>query len=159
MSEQCLCYHNDNICIMYIESTIHPYHSIAKSKVQQNQPFLKPICYYIRIEEREEKKGKKRGENGHNIVLYFLRANPKSRLFQNVKKVPTSGIPNICRTTIFRIPEIWTIFTSMPIYGIPKIWEFHLYQYLAIRVKCQIVPRYLEIQNFCHSVCFSSPTL
>ena len=49
---------------MYINRTIHPYHSIVKSKVQQNQPFLKPICYYIRIEdrergkEREEKRGK-----------------------------------------------------------------------------------------------------
>ena len=48
---------------MYIESTIHPYHSIAKSKVQQNLPFLKPICYYIRIEERERKrKGRKEGK-------------------------------------------------------------------------------------------------
>ena len=97
---------------MYIESTIHPYHSIAKSKVHQNQPFLKPICYYIRIEERERKrKGRKEEKNGHNIVLYFLRTNPKSRLFQNVKEVPTSGIPEICGPPIFGIPEIRTIFT------------------------------------------------
>ena len=47
---------------------------------------------------------------------------------------------------------------SFPISGIPKIWKFHLYQYLAIRVKCEIVPQYLEIPNFCHSVCFFSPT-
>ena len=79
---------------MQINSTIHPYHSITKSKVQQNQPFLKPICYYIRIEERErERKGRKEEKNGHNIVLNFLQTNPKSRLFQNVKEVPTIGIP------------------------------------------------------------------
>ena len=79
---------------MYIESTIHPYHSIAKSKVQQNQPFLKPICYYIRIEEREkERKGRKEEKNRHKLSFYFLQTNPKSRLFQNVKEVPTNGIP------------------------------------------------------------------
>ena len=58
---------------MYIESTIHPYHSIEKSKVHQNLPFLKSICYYIRIEERkrrrkgrkEGKKGEKEGKNSH----------------------------------------------------------------------------------------------
>ena len=47
---------------MYIQSTIHPYHSIEKSKVHPNQPFLKPICYYIRIEDRERERGKKRGK-------------------------------------------------------------------------------------------------
>ena len=47
----------------------------------------------------------------------------------------------------------------IPISGIPKIWELHVYQYLAVRVKCEIVPQYLEIPNFCHWVCFSSPTL
>ena len=48
---------------MYIESTMHPYRSIEKSKVHQNQPFLKSICYYIRIEERERKrKGRKEGK-------------------------------------------------------------------------------------------------
>ena len=79
---------------MYIKSTIHPYHSIVKSKVHQNLPFLKPICYNIRIEERERKrKGRKEERNRHNIVLYFLQTNPKSRLFQNVKDVPTKGIP------------------------------------------------------------------
>ena len=81
---------------MYIKSTIHPYHSIAKSKVQQNQPFLKSICYYIRIEERERKrKGRKEGKNGHKLLFYFLQTNPKSRLFQNVKEVTTNGIPKI----------------------------------------------------------------
>ena len=96
MSEQCLCYNNNNICIMQTNSTIHPYHQIAKSKVHQNQPFLKPICYYIRIDERKrERKGRKEGKNGHNNVLYFPRTIPKSRLFQNVKEVPTSGIPKI----------------------------------------------------------------
>ena len=112
MREQCSCYNNNNICIMYIESTIHPYHSIVKSKVHQNQPFLKPICYYIRIEERERKrKGRKEEKNGHRLSFYFLRANPKSRLFQIVKEVPTIGIPKIETPPIFGIPEIRTIFT------------------------------------------------
>ena len=88
---------------MYIESTIYPYHLIEKSKVHTNQPFLKSICYYIRIEERErERKGRKEGKNGHNIVLYFPGTNPKSRLFQNVKEVPTSGIPKIGGSRDFR---------------------------------------------------------
>ena len=151
------------------------------------------------------------------MYSYFLQTNLKSRLFHNVKKVPTIGIPKICWPTIFGIPEIWTIsemdrfmefhlydifdqfsnllnsknshyfqnfrfvyfqeyflflkwtdfwnsnswvyLVSIPISGIPNIWELHVYQYLAIRVKCEIVPQYLDIPNFCHSVCFSSPTL
>ena len=98
MSEYCSRCNNNNICIMYIKSTIHPYHSIEKSKVQQNQPFLKPICYYIRIEEREkERKGRKEEKNRHKLSFYFLQTNPKSRLFQNVKEVPTNGIPKIRR--------------------------------------------------------------
>ena len=63
---------------MYIESTIHPYHSIEKSKVHQNQPFLKSICYYIRIEERERKrKGRKEEKNGHNIIVLLSTNQPK----------------------------------------------------------------------------------
>ena len=204
---------------MYIKSTIHPYHQIVKSKVHQNQPFLKPICYYIRIEEREKKrKGRKEEKNGHNIQSYSLQTNPKSRLFQIVKEVPTIGIPKIetkyrflefqkygiflhrCRFMEFHLYSIfeyfanllnsknrhyfqnfrfvyfqeyflflkltdfwnsnsWDYLVSIPIFEIPKIWELHVYQYLAVRVKCQIVPQYLDIPNFCHSVCFSSPTL
>ena len=55
------------------------------------------------------------------LESYFPRTNPKSRLFRNVKEVPTSGIPKIGTTTISGIPEIWTIFTQVPIYGIPFI--------------------------------------
>ena len=112
MREQCSCYNNINICIMQTNSTIHPYHQIEKSKVHQNQPFLKPICYYIRIEERKrERKGRKEEKNRHNIQSYFPRTNLKSRLFQNVKKVPTIGIPKIGPLTlIFGIPEVWNIF-------------------------------------------------
>ena len=63
---------------MQANSTIHPYHSIAKSKVHQNQPFLKPICYYIRIEERErERKGRKEEKNGHNIKVLISKNQPK----------------------------------------------------------------------------------
>ena len=46
------------------------------------------------------------------ISFYILRANPKSRLFQNVKEVSTNGIPEIGQNNaIFWIPEIRTIFT------------------------------------------------
>ena len=45
------------------------------------------------------------------LESYFPRTNPKSRLFQIVKKVPTNGIPKIGGRAIFGIPEIWTIFT------------------------------------------------
>ena len=69
-------------------------------------------------------------------VLYshFLRTNPKSRLFQIVKVVPTNGIPKIKRTPISGIPDIRTISTLMPISGIPIIWyiwsifQFHEFQ-------------------------------
>ena len=55
------------------------------------------------------------------LYSYFLQTNLKSRLFQNVKKVPTSGIPEICWAPIFGIPIVVTIFTQMPISGIPFI--------------------------------------
>ena len=55
------------------------------------------------------------------LESYFPRTNPKSRLFQFVKKVPTIGIPKIRRTPIYGIPEIWTISAQVPIYGIPFI--------------------------------------
>ena len=45
------------------------------------------------------------------LESYFLQTNPKSRLFRNVKEVPTSGIPKIGGRAIYGIPEIWTIFT------------------------------------------------
>ena len=141
-------------------------------------------------------------------MFYFPRANPKSRLFQNVKKVPTNGIPEIggpiarflefqkyglflhrsrfmefqlysifgqfsyllnsknshfflnfrfvyfqeyflfLKWTDFWNSNSWDYLVSIPIFGIPFILEFHLYQYLAIRVKCEIVLWYFEIPNF-----------
>ena len=152
------------------------------------------------------------------LYSYFPRTNLKSRLFHNVKKVPTIGIPKIepksrflefqkyglflhrCRFMEFQLYSIlfqfsyllnsknrhyfqnfrfvyfqeyflflkwtdfwnsnsWDYLISTPIFEIPKIWKFHLYQYLAVRVKCEIVPQYLEIPNFCHSVCFSLPCI
>ena len=55
------------------------------------------------------------------LQSYFPRTNPKSKLFQFVKEVPTNGIPKFWTTPIFGIPEIRTIFTTIPIYGIPFI--------------------------------------
>ena len=47
------------------------------------------------------------------LESYFLQTNPKSRLFRNVKEVPTIGIPKIggVLIAIFWIPEIRTIST------------------------------------------------
>ena len=63
------------------------------------------------------------------LESYFLQTNPKSRLFQNVKEVPTNGIPKFVGVliAIFWIPEIRTISTTIPISGIPfisYIWIF-----------------------------------
>ena len=111
---------------MQTNNTIHPYHSIAKSKVHQNQPFLKPICYYIRIEERKRKRKRRKEEkNGHNIQSYFLRANPKSRLFQFVKEVPTTGIPKIGPKARFLEFQTYGLFLHMC-----RFMEFHLYSIL-----------------------------
>ena len=125
------------------------------------------------------------------LQFYFLQTNPKSRLFQNVKKVPTIGIPEIehiqrflefqkyelythrSRFMEFHLYSIldqfsnfvnsknrhyfqiirfvyfqeyflflkWTDFwnsnsrdylVSIPIFGIPIIWELHVYQYLSV---------------------------
>ena len=126
MSEQYSCYNNNNICIMQTNSTIHPYHSIEKSKVYKNQPFLKPICYYIRIEEKKRKrKGRKEEKNGHNIQSYFPGANPKSRLFQNVKKVLTIGIPEIEHIQRFLEFQKYELYTHRC-----RFMEFHLYSIL-----------------------------
>ena len=55
------------------------------------------------------------------LESYFPRTNLKSRLFHIVKEVTTIGIPKIGGRAIYGIPEIRTIFTTMPIYGIPFI--------------------------------------
>ena len=123
MSEQCSCYNNNNICIMYIKSTIHPYHSIVKSKVQQNQPFQKSICYYIRIEDRKRKrKGRKEERNRHNIGVLLSTNQPKIQTISYCKRSHNywNSKNRSCRA-IFGIPEIRTIYTQVPIYGIPFI--------------------------------------
>ena len=108
---------------MYIKRTIHPYHQIVKSKVQQNQPFLKPICYYIRIEEKKRKrKGRKEEKNGHNIIVLLSTNQPKIQTISKCKKGSNNwNSRNRAYIAIFGIPEIWTIFTWAPIYGIPFI--------------------------------------
>ena len=136
---------------MYIQSTIHPYHSIVKSKVHQNQPFLKPICYYIRIEGRERKrKGRKEEKNGHKLSFYFLRANPKSRLFQNVKEVTTNGIPKIrrCLNRNFLNSRNTDYF-----YYNPDFWNSIYIVYLNIFPICWIpkIGTYFKISDLCIS--------
>ena len=120
---------------MYIESTIHPYHSIVKSKVHQNQPFQKPICYYIRIEERErERKGRKEGKM--DTILYFTFQEPtqKSRLFQFVKDISTNGIPEFVGVlcAIFGIPIIRTI------WSVSRFLEFLDYETICSSDSLQI---------------------
>ena len=123
MSEQCSSYNNNNIYIMYIESTIYPYHSIEKSKVHPNQPFLNSICYYIRIEDRKRKrKVRKEERNRHNIGVLLSTNQPKISTISYCKRSPNYWNSRIRRrTTIYGIPEIGTIFISIPIYGIPII--------------------------------------
>ena len=106
---------------MYINSTIHPYHQIVKSKVHQNQPFLKSICYYIRIEDRKrERKGRKEQKNGHIIILLLSTNQPKIQTISKCKRCSNYWNSKIqAENAIYGIPEIRTIFTIIPIYGIP----------------------------------------
>ena len=156
MREQCSCYNNNNICIIQTNSTIHPYNQNVKSKVHQNQPFQKSICYYIRIEERERKrKGRKEEKNGHRIILLLSQNQPKIQTISKCKRSPNYWNSKNRATIRFfefqkyglflNMADFWNsssraYLISIPISGIPNIWELHVYQYLAMRVKCQIVP-------------------
>ena len=151
---------------MYIESTIHPYHQIAKSKVKQYQPFLKPICYYIRIEERKRKrKGRKEEKNGHIIILLLSTNQPKIQTISYCKRSPNYwNSRNRAYIAIFGIPEIRTIYTQVPISGIPfiqyiiSIFQFVEFQKQALFSKFSIcvfpgvllifeMDRFLEFQQ------------
>ena len=56
------------------------------------------------------------------LYPYFLRANPKSRLFQNVKEVPTIGIPKIEQKMRFLEFQKYGLFLHRC-----RFMEFHLY--------------------------------
>ena len=56
------------------------------------------------------------------LQSYFLQTNPKSRLFQFVKKVPTIGIPNIGRVARFLEFQKYGLFLLQS-----RFKEFHLY--------------------------------
>ena len=78
---------------------------------------------------------------------YFV--NSKNRnLFQYFRFVYFQEYFLFLKLADFWNSNSWDYLVSTPIFEIPKIWEFHLYQYLAVRVKCEIVPRYLEILKF-----------
>ena len=106
---------------MYINGTIHPYHQIVKTKVQQKIPFLKSICYSIRIEEGKEREEKR--EKMDTLLQFYLPKNhPKSRLFQIIKRSPNyRDSKNLLATRYLGIAEIWTIRT------IYKFLKFQLY--------------------------------
>ena len=57
------------------------------------------------------------------LSLYFPRANPKSRLFQNVKDVPTNGIPEFVdvQSAIFEFQKYGQLLHGC------RFLEFHLY--------------------------------
>ena len=75
--------------------------------------------------------------------------NSKNRhLFQNFRFVYFQEYFLFLKWTDFWNSNSWDYLVSIPIFEIPKIWKLHVYQYLAVRVKCEIVPRYLEIPNF-----------
>ena len=97
----------------------------------------------------------------YSILFQFsYLLNSKNRhLFQNFRFVYFQEYFLFLKWTDFWNSNSSDYLVIIPISGIPKIWELHVYQYLAVRVKCEIVPQYLEIPNFCHWVCFSSPTL
>ena len=56
-----------------------------------------------------------------DTILYFPRANPKSRLFQNVKEVPTIGIPKIGHIERFLEFQKYGLFLQPC-----RFMEFHL---------------------------------
>ena len=89
----------------------------------------------------------------------YLLNSKNSHYFQNFRFVYFQEFFLFLKLADFWNSNSWDYLVSIPIFEIPKIWELHVYQYLAVRVKCEIVPQYLDIPNFCHSVCFSSPTL
>ena len=96
----------------------------------------------------------------YNILFQFsYLLNSKNRhYFQNFRFVYFQEYFLFLKWTDFWNSNSSDYLVSIPISGIPIFLELHLYQYLAIRVKCEIVPRYLDIPNFCHSVSFSSLT-
>ena len=94
------------------------------------------------------------------LIQFSYLLNSKNRhYFQNFRFVYFQEYFLFLKWTDFWNSNSRDYLVSIQISGIPNIWELHLYQYLAIRVKCEIVPRYLKILNFCHSVCFSSPCI
>ena len=97
----------------------------------------------------------------YSILFQFSNLlNSKNRhYFQNFRFVYFQEYFLFLKWTDFWNSNSWVYLVSIPISGIPNIWELHVYQYLAMRVKCQIVPWYLKIPIFCHWVSFSSPTL
>ena len=111
---------------MYIKSTIYPYRSIEKSKVHPNQPFLKPICYYIRIEERKrERKGRKKGKNGHIIILLLPKNQQKNQTIENCKRSPNyRNSKNRDDIAIFEFQK-YGLFSHRS-----RFMEFHLYSIL-----------------------------
>ena len=156
---------------MYIKSTIHPYHQNEKSKVHTNQPFLKPICYYIRIEERErERKGRKEEKIDTILESYFLQTNPKSRLFPFVKDVPTIGIPKIGTKTRFLEFQKYGLFSHIGrflefqqqgLFGQhTDFWNSKNMRIPSLPIPCNLgkmidCSSVLGNPNFCHWVCFS----
>ena len=140
------------LCRQIVQS-IHTI-QLRKAKYSKtNLPNNQFVIIFVYRRKREKERGEKRRKMDTILESYFLQTNPKSRLFQNVKEVPTNGIPKIrrCLKRIFLNSrnmdyfyigaDLWNsnsrdYLVSIPIFGIPNIWEFHLYQYLAVRVKC-----------------------
>ena len=86
----------------------------------------------------------------YSILFQFsYLLNSKNRhYFQNFRFVYFQEYFLFLKWTDFWNSNSRDYLVSIPISGIPYIWELHVYQYLAIRVKCEIVPRYLKIHIF-----------
>ena len=86
--------------------------------------------------------------------------NSKNRhYFQNFRFVYFQEYFLFLKWTDFWNSNSWDYLESIPIFEIPIIWELHVYQYLAVSVKCEIVPWYLKIPiivigfDFPHQLC------
>ena len=98
------------------------------------------------------------------LFLFSYLLNSKNRhYFQNYRFVYFQEYFLFLKLADFYNSNSRDYLVSIPISGIPKILELHVYQYLAMRVKCEIVPWYLKILYifvigfaFAHQLCSAS---
>ena len=97
------------------------------------------------------------------LIQFSYLLNSKNRyFFQIIRFVYFQEYFLFLKWTDFWNSNSRAYLVSIPISGIPIIWELHVYQFLAIRVKCEIVPWYLKFPifvigfDFPHQLCSAS---